>query len=193
MSASETDEPRPLDLQPAQLTALRTLRKRAFKGVEAILFVCVVALLGLVFLQVLSRYALQISLPWTEEAARVSLLWTVMLGAAIAMERREHYAITVVSDLLPQLPARVVGLLANAIALVFLVVFCALGIRYAGMGMRASYIALGIPRGWVYLALPTGSFLIACSLIMQSLEILFRVVPSASGQSGEASRPDIRN
>ncbi len=161
-----------------------TVRKRFFKGIEAAVFGLVLFLLILVCLQVVSRYLIQMSLSWTEETARIALLWTVMLGAAVAMERREHYAITVVSDRLRPPVDRIVALAVNVIGIVFLVALCVYGIKYADSGMRSSYVSLGIPRGWIYLALPIGGVLMTVSLVFQSIEMFY--APNRQDGSGVA-------
>ena len=65
--------------------SLRTLRVRFFAVVEGALFLLSTALLVLIALQVFTRYVLQASLPWTEEVARMVLVWMVMLGADLVL------------------------------------------------------------------------------------------------------------
>lgn len=176
--------------------AIKSLRRSFFKGIEAAVFGLVLGLLCLILLQVTARYLLHISLPWTEEMARIALLWTVMFGAAVAMERREHYAITIVSHQLRPPVDWIVTLAANLIGLIFLIIFCIYGLKFAETGMRASYVSLGIPRGWVYVALPVGGALMSFSLISQSVEtFLFRNRPlnqtgagSVDGNAGSGEK-----
>ncbi len=52
--------------------------------------------------QVIARYFLPSSPPWTEEMARLSFLWFSALGAAVALDRGAHAAITVALDAMPQ-------------------------------------------------------------------------------------------
>ena len=72
------------------MKVLQDWRRKFFAAVEAVLFVLTASLLILIALQVFTRYVLQASVPWTEEMARMVLVWAVMLGAAVAMERNEH-------------------------------------------------------------------------------------------------------
>jgi TRAP-type C4-dicarboxylate transport system permease small subunit len=65
----------------------------------ALVTLLVGALLVPVTLQVISRYTNLIpTWMWTEEAARFCLIWTVMLGATVAVRQRLHFDI----DLLPE-------------------------------------------------------------------------------------------
>jgi len=114
--------------------------------------------------QVFTRFALSDPSPYTEELARYLLIWIGLLGAAYATGQRMHLAI----DLLP---ARLSG--ASRRVLAVLIELCilsfALGILTTG-GLRLVLLtlrlgqtsaALGIPLGWVYLALPVSGVLIA--------------------------------
>jgi TRAP-type C4-dicarboxylate transport system permease small subunit len=72
------------------------------KAIELVGLVMFVAVLLVTLLQVLARY-LEISLPWTEELARILFLAAMTLGIAVAIQRREHI---VVDFLLGRWPAR---------------------------------------------------------------------------------------
>ncbi len=67
--------------------AIRAARKNVVSLLEGFLFSMVLTLLTLVLLQVFTRYVMQLAIPWTEEVARIVLVWTVMLGATIAADR----------------------------------------------------------------------------------------------------------
>lgn len=180
-ATTETAKCEPLASKEGELSCITRARRQFFRMIEAILFSLVVLLLGLILLQVLTRYVFEASIPWTEEAARVTLLWTVMLGASVAMDRREHYAITIISDLLQPPMDRVVLIFGNAIGLLFLAVFAYFGVIFAETGLRTSYVSLGIPRGWMYIALPVGAALMGVSLIAQMIEALLPRSAPASG------------
>ncbi len=52
-------------------------------------------------IQVIGRYFLPSSPPWTEELARVAFLWFSCLGASIALDKGAHASITVILDKVP--------------------------------------------------------------------------------------------
>jgi TRAP-type C4-dicarboxylate transport system permease small subunit len=137
---------------------------------EALVFVHVIVLLVLIVLQVFTRYIMQSALPWTEEVARMVLVWTVMLGAAVAMERNEHYAITVLSAHFRGPLRRCVLIATNALGFVFLGVLVRYGAEYMTVNMKTVYVSTQISRGWVYLALPVGAVIMGLSLLLHSVE-----------------------
>ena len=57
-----------------------------------------VATLGLIILQVISRYIFNAPLTWTEELARFALLWFTFVSAGFVMARRVHIAVDIVAS-----------------------------------------------------------------------------------------------
>jgi TRAP-type C4-dicarboxylate transport system permease small subunit len=152
------------------IATLQHWRRKFFAAVEAVLFVLVIALLVLIALQVFTRYVLQASLPWTEEVARMVLVWAVMLGAAVAMERNEHYAITVLSAGFRGATRKVVLIATNVLGLVFLVALVGYGAEYMAVNMKTVQVSTQISRGWIYLAMPVGATIMGLSLILHSIK-----------------------
>lgn len=102
--------------------------------------------------QVLFRYALRISVPWTEELSRILFILTMFLGIAIAIREREHI---VVDFLFKKLPVRLqaLGLIVFNIAIFLFLCFLARGtIAMTRMTWDSYMIALDwIRTGWLYL------------------------------------------
>jgi TRAP-type C4-dicarboxylate transport system permease small subunit len=116
-------------------------------------FVC---MLVLVSAQVFFRYVLQVSVPWTEEAARWFYAWQVFLGSALAMRARIHLQITVLSDRFSGRPRAVLDLLSAVTGLGFLA-----GIIWGSLLMiRAVYpVQAGsfpVSTSYLYLSIPVG-------------------------------------
>lgn len=151
---------------------LSVVRQRVFTAVEALLFALIIGVLMMVFVQVFARYVLRTSTPWTDNLSQILLVWVVMIGAAVAMERKEHYAITVIIDRIPCVLRAVVLLAANMLGVAFLLLLMVLGWEHFQAGFGRSYLGTGLPRAVTYLALPVGAALMAFSMISQSLELL---------------------
>lgn len=96
--------------------------------------VLLLSLLAAVVAGVISR---QINAPlaWTDELAQYLLVWTGFAGWMIATRRNSHIRITVLTDRLPGMPAKIVELLTQA------------GIAALGAGLLWYSIAL-IRRNW---------------------------------------------
>jgi TRAP-type C4-dicarboxylate transport system permease small subunit len=113
-----------------------------------------VAMLVLVTAQVFFRYVLQVSVPWTEEAARWFYAWQIFLGSAIAAKEGLHLRATF---LLEQFPPRLKALVDFVISLAALAFLA--GIIWGSLlMMRAVYpVEAGsfpISTSYLYLAIP---------------------------------------
>ena len=112
---------------------------------------------------ILSRSMLGQQATWTVELSRYLLVWISLLGAAYATANRQHIAIQLLPDRLPE--KRKIGLqrlIDGLVALFALVVLVIGGMRYVylslSLGQRSP--ALDILVGYVYLAVPLSGLFI---------------------------------
>jgi len=76
---------------------------------------------GVVFLGVIFRHFLSLPLIWSEELARIMLIWTVFSGAAAILIRGEHIALEFLLEKLPPKPANGLRVFNSLIAICFLI------------------------------------------------------------------------
>ncbi|MBL8699149.1 MAG: TRAP transporter small permease [Alphaproteobacteria bacterium] len=115
--------------------------------------------LSVILLQVFFRYVLNESLFWSEEVVRYSLVWGVMLGAALVAYDRGHINIDIVSPFLPDAGKRVLQFIANSCTLAFLVILAYAGWDFTDRTWFQNSASLEVPMRAVYLAMPIGAFL----------------------------------
>jgi TRAP-type C4-dicarboxylate transport system permease small subunit len=134
------------------------------------------------FVQVIARYALLISTPWTEELARLFFVWAVFLGAAIGVKRNLH---TRVDFLFVRLPPRVAALLLAGMDLL-LAGMAVIMVLYGGqlvLSTRADLsTSLGYPRNWFYLPVPLSGILMLWHLLPDLARRLSRGRATPSGR-----------
>lgn len=113
-----------------------------------------------VTLQVFSRYITQSSIPWTAELASYSFVWLSMLAIALGVRRGRHMLLDV-WDYLPY--RRWLTIAIETIAAIVVVGVLAMLAYFGYQGLDAAFNrslpGLGIPYGWVTLAVPVGSVL----------------------------------
>ena len=90
---------------------------------EASLCLLLIALVALIFTQVVTRYVLQVSLSWSEELARYLLMWLAMLSAAYGFKTRAHFALVFLVRRLPASGRRAVAVAVPVLVCALLVVF----------------------------------------------------------------------
>lgn len=126
-----------------------------FKSVESALeWVTMIGFSGMLLAtigQVLFRYVLKISVPWTEELARILFIMTMFLGIAIAIREDEHI---VVDFLFKKLNRRLqaAGLILYNLAIFIFLCFLARGtLTMTQMTWESYMIALEWVRtGYLY-------------------------------------------
>lgn len=121
--------------------------------VERVFGVFLIALIVVtITIQVFTRYALNYPIVWVEELATYAFIWGAFVGAALGHKRQRHIRIdTFVARLGPRGVAAF-RLLANALALVLMLLLASTALRVMGIESRSRSIALpiDIPRMWFY-------------------------------------------
>jgi TRAP-type C4-dicarboxylate transport system permease small subunit len=142
-------------------------------------------LAGVVLWGVASRYLFANQAPWSEELARLLMVWLALPGTALVTREESHLGLDALVLTWPEEVRRLSGLLVHAMVFVF-----AAGVMAWGggelVGQRLAYgqilPALGISKAWFYLALPVSGVLTA----MFTLELLLndlRRLPRTGGAS----------
>lgn len=131
------------------LSALRTV-------INVVAISLLIAMIALIFCQILGRYVFNYSISWSEEAATFVQVWLVMLGAGIAMRNRQHVGIDMLIRRCPVVVQRLVKGSGFLLAAWFLLVVIVGSLKLLALGMIVMSPALQVPLAVPYLALPVG-------------------------------------
>lgn len=159
-------------------TGLPGLIERSVGIVEQVLCSTILTIMVVAIgLQVVFRYVINSPLDWTEEGARLGLVWLTFLGASMVMGRKAHIVIDIIVLLLPARVRLAWGALIDLSigALLALLVVAGWKLVVMSQGVQT---AIGLPVGLFYLALPVASVL-----------MMFRVVLLISDSIGELLSP----
>lgn len=137
--------------------------------------IAALALAGVILLtiaNVISRYAFNSPLPWTEELSISLFIWFIFIGVSSTMKRNGHVGVDYFLNKLPR-PLRVVGEIIGAIAIYFtlIYVFIYLGGQLAAQAQNKITPILGISYRTIDLAVPLGG---AMSLIHFTVNLVRR-------------------
>lgn len=168
-------------------TTIGTIRRTLDLFLEWIVIIAVAALVLDVLWGVFTRFVLDSPSRWTEEFARLLLMWVALLGAAVAFGRREHLGFDYVVAKMDPGAQRLVAVAGECVVILFAV----LVMVYGGYVLVAETLtagqttpALGIKMGYVYLALP----LSGCFVVIYSIDYLTKLV--LNDQSDEQQPPE---
>ena len=139
------------------------------KFLDLVTSVILAGLLLIVWAQVVSRYVLNSSLPWTEEAARYLMIWGVLLGVNLAFLNGYLISINFITDKLPERVQAVMGLVRKLCALFYTGILAYYGVFLAIMGARMESPAMGIQYTWVFAAVPIGAALLFVLFLLRKV------------------------
>jgi TRAP-type C4-dicarboxylate transport system permease small subunit len=145
------------------LDVFRRLNKWLVKGLElTVIFVTGFLVIDVVW-GVFTRYIMGHQSPWTEELARMLLIWVSLLGASIGFIRKSHLGVDYFVGKLNE-KWQTIGELVVYLLVTF---FAAVVLIYGGFRLVSSALqngqqlpALKIEMGYVYLAVPISGFFI---------------------------------
>lgn len=106
--------------------------------------------------QVLFRYVLEISVPWTEELARMLFVQSMLIGMALAIRRHEHIVVDFLLHRLPHGLRTLLGLLYGLAILLLLLLLMTGAFSMIESNWDARLVSLPFVRvGYLYLGLVT--------------------------------------
>lgn len=138
-----------------------TFLQRMIDGLSAALMI---ALTALAFFQVLARYALGISTPWSEELLRLLFVWLVLLGASRAV----HMRVDLLDGMVGQTGRVVLAVLNAVIGGALLILLMVHGWTLIELTTYDRYTALPLSVQWLY-----WSLIVGCGLWLVFLAIDF--------------------
>jgi TRAP-type C4-dicarboxylate transport system permease small subunit len=156
-----------------------------FKAVRAVLYWvsvgAMVAMLAIIFLQVITRYFFGHTFEWSEELARFLFVWATFLGGALIMGESGHLAV----QLLPfKLQGTAAGLVLDAFinlcSYTFILLLIFQGSKMVAVMTFQESPGLGLPMSWVYTVMPASGVLMMLYLFKDTV----RIVKAAAGRKG---------
>jgi C4-dicarboxylate transporter DctQ subunit len=154
-----------MSLLATWMAALR-LAERTF------IAIIMIAMSVLYFTNVVVRQAsprLATELAWIEEATLFALAWLVFVGLGLALERRNHVAMTVFSDSLSPRTAATIHRFINLVGLAFCLFLTKASFELALFIYRSGQISptLGLSMVGLYAPLPLGFALLSLRYLLE--------------------------
>ncbi|MBM3299358.1 MAG: TRAP transporter small permease [Deltaproteobacteria bacterium] len=144
------------------------------RTLKYLLTLFVMILTASVFLQVLIRFVFKYPLPWTEEVSRIAFVYSIFIGATIAVREKTHLNVDVLLVILPKGVARSVMIFGSLLVAIFLgfvtwegIVF----VRATGVQMTP---VMQIPFKYLYLILPASGALMLLYLVLGTMDSLHK-------------------
>ncbi|SDJ26022.1 TRAP transporter small permease [Salimicrobium halophilum] len=137
---------------------------------------------GVLLYQIITRH-LGISVIWTEELASYSFVWSVFMGAAVMVNRKEHFSFDMLVKKLKGKSLLVLLTVNDIILLVFNSALFVYGLQVVREFWNNEWIALSFMKmGYVWIAIP----LMAGTMIIYTLHHLINRFQKVSKQGVES-------
>ena len=127
------------------------------KLVEVVCFVILLAMVVLVFVNVVARYLFSSSITWAHEIARYAFVWLTFLGAAIGLARGVHIGMDLVTARAGKRMQTVMVIVSEIIVALFVYTWFRHGFRLIAINRGFFGPGSGIPMTLVYAINPIAS------------------------------------
>ncbi|WP_106496465.1 TRAP transporter small permease [Lentibacillus sp. Marseille-P4043] len=135
-----------------------------------LLFLCLFFLV--ILLQIVTRY-MGISVIWTEEVANYSFIWAVFMGAAVMVNRREHFNFDLLQRKLKGKGKVSLNIFNDIVLILFNIVIFLLGIQIVNEFWNYTWATIPeMKMGYIWIAIP----IMAITMIIYSAAHLMQHV-----------------
>ncbi|RSK55172.1 TRAP transporter small permease [Bacillus canaveralius] len=154
---------------------------------NSVIVIILVGMVGLVFINVVLRYAFDSGITWSEELSRYLFVWLVFLGAVVAARDKSHLGVDILTANVPRKVQKVLSLVANTLVIFVLILFIDGLFKMINLNSMISGPATGIPVAFFYLAGVVFAVLMIAITAIQTIQFIF----SKDGESPLTGEPEI--
>ena len=138
--------------------------------VKYVMLIMATAIFVIILFTVFSRYLFNYVLSWSEEVPRYLLVWIAFLGAALAVDCKDHIGFDYLFNKFSPRVRKILNLFLNlGIALIGLIMLI-YGIEFVKLFGSDWMESIPFTNIWFYIALPISGALILLFVIRQELE-----------------------
>ncbi len=134
------------------------------------------AMITVVALQVFSRYFMDSSPHWTEEAARMFFIYAVAFGTGAGMKNGDFIRLDLLEKYLSTRAEYWLDVVTDVIVLIFALFLIAGSIKFVGLGMDELSPALQITMGYIFISIA----IIGIAIVLFTVAHLWQTVKSKS-------------
>lgn len=131
-----------------------------------IVFLCI--FFSVIMLQIITRH-MGISIIWTAEVAKYAFIWSVFMGAAVMVNRREHFNFDFILKKLQGKKQASLNIVNDFILILFNLVIFLLGLRVVNEFWNYTWVSIPeLKMGYIWVAIP----IMAGTMVIYSLSHL---------------------
>ena len=135
----------------------------------------------MILLQVFYRYALNYSFAWTEELAKILMVWSAFLVAPWAYRTGANVSIALFVDALPRGFRLLLQIALNGLVLCVMLLFLREAVDFWWRGFAVTSVSMPVRMGWFYTVVPLGFI----GIILAGVELILRDLLSLLDPQGD--------
>ena len=164
------------------------MRKIVLRIFEILLIVLVAGLTLMVLWGVFTRYCLGKQAAFTDELARVLLVWISMIGAALAFGQKAHLGVDYVASKLHPEARKTLSVIVQLVILAVALIVFVIGGWALSMGQMGQPLPTvpWLTRGMVYISIPIGGVL----MILFTIENVVDIIRTPARQLGAQTKSE---
>jgi TRAP-type transport system small permease protein len=174
----------------AATAALERLSRALARMERAVSLLLLLTVFGLMAAQVIARYMFGRPIAWSEELARLALIWLTFMAASFVMADARHIAVDVVSRALSPRRRVLLECVSAAVVIAACVVLVPAGLQFASQMGPVRSPALLLPMSWWYIAAVLGFALVGLHATINAALTIVRGVPVWDRGPDETGRAD---
>jgi len=143
-----------------------------------------VAMVLVIFVQVIMRYVFNNSLSWSEEFGKFMFVWLSWFGISIGARRNEHIRITMLLDKLPFKASKSLLIVAELVVIGICGITAYYGATLVASQAMVRYAGIKISMSWGYLSVVVGCVLmmLRCAAgVVEAAAAIKAGAPAAQG------------
>ncbi|MCI6796499.1 MAG: TRAP transporter small permease [Succinatimonas sp.] len=145
--------------------SLRDIFTKIQSVARAIIALCMIIMMTVIFVQTATRYVVFYSIPWSEEVSRYLYVTLTLLGLNLAMSSKQLVRIDIIDHKISRHALKYLNILREALTVVITVVFFYSSFGMIDVSQYQSSPALGMSMQIMYTILGVGFFLSACAAV----------------------------
>jgi TRAP-type C4-dicarboxylate transport system permease small subunit len=110
-------------------------------------------------LQIVARFILMVSIPWTDELARYLMIWASFVGLGVAYRKRELISVRFFREKLPPHLLKVALIVSDLLCSLFAIVIVIYGFKLCLLNAGQVSPSMRVSLGIVYAIIPMGCLL----------------------------------
>lgn len=126
-------------------------------------------------IQIIGRFVINYSIPWSEEFIRYSFVWITFLGASLAVKENAHVNVIAFLNIMPRTARRLLKIISNILCIVFSIAIILHSISIIVMQFQTKQItsALQIPIAFIFFVFPISAVVMIIYFIENIVKVIY--------------------